>query len=158
MSNLHAREQVLDYIVALITESVLQNCVKHRKGPREQYKQKHIEVTIKDETIDGDDGGDEVESTLGTLARVAPLLVTITVKDAAKAPEADAANLCGYVEQALATEDGTGDHNIGGALVSIQYAAMATEDDDTLEADMCQSVMIFQASYRTPIGQPFTLI
>lgn len=155
---IHAREQVLDYVSQLLTDATGVRCDKHRKGPGEQYQDKHLEVSIRDEGTDGDNASDEFESIIGACARVAPMLVRLTVKDKEISPETTANTLSAQIEAALATPSGGGEHVVSDAPVSIQYQGMAEEDDDTLEAEMCQMSLVFTTSYRTEIGKPDTLI
>ena len=156
----HVREQVLDYVAQLLKEATGVVDVKvHRIGPGQMHIASRIEVYIDGETTGGSNSEDEFEDTLEASARIAALGVRITVKsDGYEHPHTTANEILAQVEIAIATEEGTGDHEINGAQVSLQWAGIVSDDDDELDNEVVQLEVAYQASYRTPVGDPLTLI
>jgi len=156
----HVRQQVLEYVKQLlIEETKIQNCQVHRIGPGQAHYPEHIEIYIDGETVGGSNDEDEYQDTLDASVRIAALGVRITVKAGGdEHPDNRANDILALVEIAMAGPLGNGDHKISNAYVSIQFAGVVSEDDDELESEMTQLEVAFQTSYRTPVGDPLTLI
>lgn len=155
--SIHVRQQILEYFKQYLVDelgSVI--CDIHRTAPINIESRAHLNLVIDDETTGGDDSSDEIEDTLEAQSRIAPLIVEITVTtDTARA---DVNALAGYVELAMSGDESTGDHVINDALVSSQYIATTSEQEDEGHQDQVTLSLVFQTSYRTAPGDPFTLI
>lgn len=156
MTNTHARQQVLEYFRDYLMSELNVDCEIYRTSPIPEATKAHINLIIDDETIGGDSDQDEVENTFETMVRVAPMVaeITITSKDARSA----ANNMAGYVEQAIAGDDESGEHDIKGAPIWSHLAATTSDQEDEGQTIQVTLSLIFQTSYRTSPGNPFTLI
>jgi len=152
----HARQQVLDYFAALLTDELGIRCDIQRVSPIPPETKESLNLIIDDESVNGDDDNDEYEDTLGVVARIAPMVVEISVLSAVSQRRVN--ELCADVETVLSAADGCGDHVIRGAHVSCQYAGMTNEPDGEGQQDQFKTSLIFQTSYRTEAGKPLALV